>query len=101
MPIAVGSKDKWPDAFWWEYFALRECPTATLQASMKAINLSNSCFTKASKDLTAFMNTNPFQAGFLGTPSQVGRGQLGGHGRQRQGGHGTAGRLGPRRHGRR
>ena len=31
VPIAVGSKDKWPDAFWWEYFALRECPTATLQ----------------------------------------------------------------------
>jgi len=29
VPIAVGSKDRWPDAFWWEYFALRECPTAS------------------------------------------------------------------------
>jgi len=78
VPIAVGSKDKWPDAFWWEYFAIRECPTATLKASMKAINLSNSCFTKASKDLTTFMNTHPFQSGFLGTASQVGAGSSAG-----------------------
>jgi raffinose/stachyose/melibiose transport system substrate-binding protein len=78
VPIAVGSKDKWPDAFWWEYFAIRECPTATLKASMKAVNLSNSCFTKATKDLTAFMNTHPFQAGFLGTASQVGAGSSAG-----------------------
>jgi raffinose/stachyose/melibiose transport system substrate-binding protein len=78
VPIAVGSKDKWPDAFWWEYFAIRECPTATLKSSMKAVNLSNSCFTKASKDLTAFMNTHPFQSGFLGTASQVGAGSSAG-----------------------
>jgi raffinose/stachyose/melibiose transport system substrate-binding protein len=78
VPIAVGSKDKWPDAFWWEYFAIRECPTATLKASMKAVNLSNSCFSKASKDLTTFMNTHPFQSGFLGTASQVGAGSSAG-----------------------
>jgi raffinose/stachyose/melibiose transport system substrate-binding protein len=78
VPIAVGSKDKWPDAFWWEYFAIRECPTATLKSSMRAVNLSNSCFTKASKDLTTFMNTHPFQAGFLGTASQVGAGSSAG-----------------------
>jgi raffinose/stachyose/melibiose transport system substrate-binding protein len=78
VPIAVGSKDKWPDAFWWEYFAIRECPTATLKASMKAVNLSNSCFTKASTELTAFMNTHPFQSGFLGTASQVGAGSSAG-----------------------
>ncbi|HEY9242250.1 MAG TPA: extracellular solute-binding protein [Streptosporangiaceae bacterium] len=78
VPIAVGSKDKWPDAFWWEYFAIRECPTATLKASMKAVNLSNACFTKASKDLTTFMNTHPFQSGFLGTASQVGAGSSAG-----------------------
>ena len=78
VPIAVGSKDKWPDAFWWEYFAIRECPTATLKASMRAVNLSNSCFSKASKDLTTFMNTHPFQSGFLGTASQVGAGSSAG-----------------------
>lgn len=78
VPIAVGSKDKWPDAFWWEYFAIRECPTPTLKSSMRAVNLSNSCFTKASQDLTTFMNTHPFQSGFLGTASQVGAGSSAG-----------------------
>src|SRR5215472_6301336 len=24
-PITIGSKDGWPDAFYWEYFAIREC----------------------------------------------------------------------------
>jgi raffinose/stachyose/melibiose transport system substrate-binding protein len=78
VPIAVGSKDKWPDAFWWEYFAIRECSTATLKAAMKAVNLSAPCFLKAGKDLTSFMNTKPFQAGFLGTASQVGAGSSAG-----------------------
>src|SRR6202044_1899987 len=74
VPIAVGSKDKWPDAFWWEYFAVRECSTATLKSAMKAVNLSAPCFLKAGKDLTSFMNTKPFQTGFLGTAAQVGAG---------------------------
>jgi raffinose/stachyose/melibiose transport system substrate-binding protein len=77
-PVAVGSKDQWPDAFWWEYFALRECPTSVLKQSMTSINLSASCFTKASADMTAFMNTNPFQTGYLGTASQVGAGSSAG-----------------------
>jgi raffinose/stachyose/melibiose transport system substrate-binding protein len=78
VPIAVGSKDKWPDAFWWEYFALRECPTPTLQAAMKSVNLSASCFVQAGNELKTFMSTKPFQAGFLGTPSQVGAGSSAG-----------------------
>src|SRR5215469_4347794 len=78
VPIAVGSKDRWPDAFWWEYFALRECPTDTLKAAMKAINLSNPCFLKAGNDLKAFMATHPFQSGFLGTASQQGAGSSAG-----------------------
>jgi raffinose/stachyose/melibiose transport system substrate-binding protein len=77
-PIAVGSKDQWPDAFWWEYFALRECSPATLQQAMKAVNLSASCFLKAGADLTTFMKTNPFQSGFLATPSQTGAGSSAG-----------------------
>jgi raffinose/stachyose/melibiose transport system substrate-binding protein len=78
VPIAVGSKDKWPDAFWWEYFALRECPTATLKAAMKSVDLSASCFTQASNQLKSFMATKPFQDGFLGTPAQVGAGSSAG-----------------------
>ncbi len=78
VPIAVGSKDRWPDAFWWEYFALRECSTDTLKAAMKAINVSNPCFLKAGNDLKAFMATHPFQSGFLGTASQQGAGSSAG-----------------------
>ena len=74
-PIAIGSKDRWPDAFWWEYFAVRECPQSVIQSAMTSVSLSNSCFTKAGTDLTSFMATNPFQTGFLGTPAR-GRGQL-------------------------
>jgi raffinose/stachyose/melibiose transport system substrate-binding protein len=77
-PISVGSKDKWPDAFWWEYFALRECSTGVLQKAMKSINLSNSCFVKAGNAMTAFMKTNPFQTGFLATPAQTGAGSSAG-----------------------
>jgi raffinose/stachyose/melibiose transport system substrate-binding protein len=78
VPIAVGSKDRWPDAFWWEYFALRECSTTVLKAAMKAINLSNPCFLSAGEDLQAFMKTKPFQPGFLGTASQQGAGSSAG-----------------------
>jgi raffinose/stachyose/melibiose transport system substrate-binding protein len=78
VPIAIGSKDKWPDAFWWEYFALRECSTTTLKAAMKAVDVSAPCFTKASQDLKSFMSTNPFQTGYLGTPAQVGAGSSAG-----------------------
>jgi raffinose/stachyose/melibiose transport system substrate-binding protein len=77
-PIAIGSKDQWPDAFWWEYFALRECPASVISTAMTSQNLSNSCFTKATNDLTAFMKTSPFQSGFLGTASQLGAGSSAG-----------------------
>jgi raffinose/stachyose/melibiose transport system substrate-binding protein len=77
-PIAVGSKDRWPDAFWWEYFALRDCPQATVQSAIKSESFSASCFGTASTDLAAFLKTNPFQTGFLGTSSQQGAGSSAG-----------------------
>jgi raffinose/stachyose/melibiose transport system substrate-binding protein len=77
-PIAIGSKDRWPDAFYWEYFAVRECSTATVKQAMSGVSLSAPCFNKATSDLTAFMNTNPFQSGFLGTPAQQGAGSSAG-----------------------
>src|ERR1022692_659705 len=78
VPVAIGSKDKWPDAFWWEYFAVRQCSTATLQAAMKAVNLSAPCFLQAGSEMKSFMGTAPFQAGFLGTAAQVGAGSSAG-----------------------
>ncbi|HEX4087455.1 MAG TPA: extracellular solute-binding protein [Trebonia sp.] len=77
-PIAVGSKDRWPDAFWWEYFALRDCPQATVNSAIKSQSFSASCFGTASTDLATFLKTNPFQTGFLGTSSQQGAGSSAG-----------------------
>jgi raffinose/stachyose/melibiose transport system substrate-binding protein len=77
-PIAVGSKDQWPDAFWWDYLAVRECSTATLKAAIKAVNVSDPCFVKAGQDLKTFMSTKPFQSGFLGTAAQTGAGSSAG-----------------------
>lgn len=71
-PIAVGSKDKWPDAFYWGYFATRECGQAVLQQATKDVKLADPCFVKAGQDLQAFLATEPFQKGFLGTPAQTG-----------------------------
>jgi raffinose/stachyose/melibiose transport system substrate-binding protein len=79
VPVSIGSKDKWPDAFWWEYFAVRQCSTAALQAAMKAVNLSAPCFLQAGSEMKSFMRTAaPFQPGFLGTPAQVGAGSSAG-----------------------
>jgi raffinose/stachyose/melibiose transport system substrate-binding protein len=77
-PIAVGSKDRWPDAFWWEYFALRDCPQATVTSAISSQSFSASCFGQASTDMAAFLKTNPFQTGFLGTSSQQGAGSSAG-----------------------
>jgi raffinose/stachyose/melibiose transport system substrate-binding protein len=70
IPMGLGGQAQWPDAFWWEYFALRECPESTINNAMTAQNLSASCFAKATSDLTSFMNTNPFEAGFNGVAAQ-------------------------------
>jgi raffinose/stachyose/melibiose transport system substrate-binding protein len=77
-PISVGSKDGWPDAFWWEYFALRDCPQATVTSAIKGQNFGASCFATASTNLAAFLKTNPFQTGFLGTSAQQGAGSSAG-----------------------
>jgi raffinose/stachyose/melibiose transport system substrate-binding protein len=77
-PISVGSKDRWPDAFWWEYFALRDCPQATVTSAISSENFGASCFGTASTALAGFLKTNPFQTGFLGTSSQQGAGSSAG-----------------------
>jgi raffinose/stachyose/melibiose transport system substrate-binding protein len=77
-PIAIGSKDKWPDAFWWEYFAIRECSTDTVKNAIDNQKTDDQCFVKAGEDLKAFIDTKPFQNGFLGTPAQQGAGSSAG-----------------------
>jgi len=78
VPIAIGSKDRWPDAFWWEYFAVRRCPIDVLKKAMTDQNLDDPCFAKAGEDMKAFLATKPFQQGFLGTPAQQGAGSSAG-----------------------
>ncbi len=77
-PIAIGSKDRWPDAFYWDYFAVRECSTDVLKQASKDLKLDDPCWTKAGNDVKAFLATNPFQTGFLGTPAQQGVGSSAG-----------------------
>ncbi|HEX5496730.1 MAG TPA: ABC transporter substrate-binding protein [Mycobacteriales bacterium] len=76
--VAAGSKDRWPDAFYWEYFALRECSQDTVVQAIKDQKMSAQCFVKAGEDLKSFLDTNPFQKGFLGTPAQQGAGSSAG-----------------------
>jgi raffinose/stachyose/melibiose transport system substrate-binding protein len=78
QPISVGSKDKWPDAFYWGYFAVRECGQQVLQKATKEMNFGDPCFLKAGTDLQSFLATKPFQNGFLGTPAQTGAGSASG-----------------------
>jgi raffinose/stachyose/melibiose transport system substrate-binding protein len=78
VPVAVGGKDRWPDAFYWDYFAVRECSTDALKAASSSLKLDDPCWTKAGNDLKAFLATNPFQSGFLGTPAQQGAGSSAG-----------------------
>ena len=77
-PISVGGGSRWPDAFYWEYFAVRECSESVLQSAIKAVNMSAPCFSQATKDLTSFMATNPFQGGFNATQAQTGAGSSAG-----------------------
>jgi raffinose/stachyose/melibiose transport system substrate-binding protein len=77
-PIAIGSKDRWPDAFYWDYFAVRECTTDVLKQSVKALKLDDPCWLKAGQDLATLLAKKPFQDGFLGTPAQQGAGSSAG-----------------------
>ncbi len=77
-PIAVGSKDKWPDAFYYENFVLQECPKATVTSSIAAVKFTDPCFVKAGDDLKKLLDAKPFNTGFLATPAQQGAGSSAG-----------------------
>jgi raffinose/stachyose/melibiose transport system substrate-binding protein len=78
QPVAIGGKDRWPDGFYWDYFALRECSASTTQQQVQAHNLTDPCWIKAGNDVTTLLAHNPFQTGFLGTPAQQGAGSSAG-----------------------
>ena len=77
-PMTVGGKDKWPDAFYWENFVLKECPKDTITAGIAAAKFTDPCFVKAGNDLKTLLDAKPFNTGFLATPAQQGAGSSAG-----------------------
>ena len=65
---------QWPDAFYWDYLALRECSQARCRRRRSTYNFTDPCFIKAGQDLQTLLGAKPFQRGFLGTPAQQGAG---------------------------
>jgi raffinose/stachyose/melibiose transport system substrate-binding protein len=69
-PISIGSKDRWPDAFYWDYLAVKLCSKSTIQRSAVTYNFSDPCWTKAGQYVQQLLDAKPFQDGFLATPAQ-------------------------------
>ncbi len=66
-PIAVGGKDKWPGAFWWEYLAVRMGGKDAFDAAYSRKGaFTDQPFVDAGKKLQELVALKPFQDGFLG-----------------------------------
>jgi raffinose/stachyose/melibiose transport system substrate-binding protein len=77
-PVALGAKDRWPSAFWWDYLAVRYCSQTAMQQAQVTFKFSDPCWLKAGKALDTILAAEPFQNGFLGTPAQQGAGSSAG-----------------------
>jgi raffinose/stachyose/melibiose transport system substrate-binding protein len=71
-PIAIGGKDEWPDAFYWDYLAVKHCSKKVMQQSAVTYNFSNPCWVRAGRSVQQLLALEPFQDGFLATPAQQG-----------------------------
>ena len=92
-PISVGGKDRWPDAFYWDYLATKICSKTTMQQSAVTYNFKDPCWLKAGAYVQQLLDAKPFQDGFLATPAQQVADELGRPARERQGRDGAAGSL--------
>jgi multiple sugar transport system substrate-binding protein/raffinose/stachyose/melibiose transport system substrate-binding protein len=77
-PIAVGAKDAWPAAHWYYNFALRACSQDVLNDAAKSRNFDDDCWLTAGENLQSFIDTEPFNDGFLTTAAQQGAGSSAG-----------------------
>jgi len=68
-PIALGEKDKWPGAFYWEYFAVRLGGKSAFDKaySHQGGSFSDPAFVQAGNYLQQLVALHPFQNGFLGS----------------------------------
>jgi multiple sugar transport system substrate-binding protein/raffinose/stachyose/melibiose transport system substrate-binding protein len=77
-PIAVGAKDAWPAAHWYYNFALRACSKETMDEAADSRQFDDPCWLEAGENLQAFIETEPFNDGFLTTTAQQGAGSSAG-----------------------
>lgn len=77
-PIAVGAKDAWPAAHWYYFFAVRACSQDTLNTAAETMEFDDPCWLEAGKNLADFVETEPFNNGFLTTSAQQGAGSSAG-----------------------
>jgi raffinose/stachyose/melibiose transport system substrate-binding protein len=78
VPIAVGAGDKWPAAHYWYNFALKSCSPKVLSNAQANLVFDDPCFVKAGELLKDFLDSSPFQEGYLGTSAQQGAGSSAG-----------------------
>lgn len=71
-PLSVGAADQWPLAHYYYYFALRECSQETLTEGLANYDFEDPCFMTAADDLQTFVDSEPFNDGFLATKAQEG-----------------------------
>jgi len=77
-PIAVGAKDAWPAAHWYYNFALRACSQDVLDEAAESRSFDDDCWVTAGENLQSFLETEPFNDGFLTTAAQQGAGSSAG-----------------------
>jgi raffinose/stachyose/melibiose transport system substrate-binding protein len=77
-PVALGAKDAWPAAFYFYFFAIRECSSGTIESTAKSMKFDDPCWLKAAKDVDTLNKTQPFNSGFLTTSAQQGAGSSAG-----------------------
>jgi raffinose/stachyose/melibiose transport system substrate-binding protein len=65
-PIAMGSKDKWPAAFFWDYLAIRLAGRSGMEAARAGNNGGFAApeFVRAGNEFLRLSQMNPFQNGF-------------------------------------
>jgi multiple sugar transport system substrate-binding protein/raffinose/stachyose/melibiose transport system substrate-binding protein len=77
-PIALGAKDAWPAAHWYYNFALRACSQDVINQAAADRSFDDPCFETAGEQLSEFIDTEPYNEGFLTTAAQQGAGSSAG-----------------------
>lgn len=77
-PIALGAKDAWPAAHWYYNFALRACSQDVINTAAAERTFDDPCFETAGQQLADFIDSEPYNEGFLTTAAQQGAGSSAG-----------------------